>query len=200
MSNEGTTPETTGTTNSSPPSTDTQNTGKITRNGPNSNRTDTTTTTRNNGSIHADKHFCGNNPNIGAVLGLKTEKIDKKVSFDVFREKLANYVLVNLKDAEDVMPLIEEQVDPRIDFRTNNKPASLTEEQKKDDVDVMIQSQYLKIFATREFAIKDSMNKVYGMLWGQCTHSLQCVIKNGTDFKVDNKSKNAIWLWKSYEK
>ena len=92
MSNsEGTTqtPNADMTTNNSstaPPATDTQNTttrnesnnNSTTNNRNNNNRTDTTAATRNNGSIYADRNFCGNNPNIGAVLGLKTEKWTKR--------------------------------------------------------------------------------------------------------------------------
>jgi hypothetical protein len=141
-----------------------------------------------------DRHFCGDTPAIGVILGLRTERIDKKTAFDNFREKLANYVLTNLKDAQDVIQLVEEQIDPRESFKKNNKPKPLTDEQKKDDIDVMIQTQYLKIYASREFAIKDNMNKIYGLFWGQCTHSLQCVIKNGSDFKDKHRAKDVLWL------
>ena len=119
-----------------------------------------------------DRNFCGDTPAIVIVLGLRTERVTKKVPFDTFREKLANYVLTTLKNAEDVVELIEEQVDPRASFEENNKPQPLTDEQKEDDMDVMIQTQYLKIYATRKFEIKDNINKIYGLFWGQFTHSL----------------------------
>ena len=75
-----------------------------------------------------DRTFYGDTPAISVVLGLPTERIDKKTLFDNFREKLANYILTNLKDAQDVIQLVEEQVNPRKSFKKNNKPKTLTDE------------------------------------------------------------------------
>ena len=46
--------------------------------------------------------FEGGCPEIGAVVGLRTEKITKKVPFSVFVEKLVDYVITTFKHASDI--------------------------------------------------------------------------------------------------
>ena len=42
-----------------------------------------------------NKYFTGEESNFGAVLSLRTEKLDLKWNSDVFRDKLAKYVMQN---------------------------------------------------------------------------------------------------------
>ena len=42
---------------------------------------------------HQKNSFKGEQPGIGAVLGTRTKNISKKVPFDIFFEKLGNYIL-----------------------------------------------------------------------------------------------------------
>ena len=44
----------------------------------------------------SNKDFEGDTPDIGCVLGLRSEKISRKVQFDTFREKLEDYLTKNL--------------------------------------------------------------------------------------------------------
>ena len=46
--------------------------------------------------------------------------------------------------------------------------------------------QYIEI----EAILVSNMNKIYGIIWGQCTPGLQSVFKGNEDFP--NKSKNVI--------
>ena len=78
-----------------------------------------------------DRTFYGDTPAISVVLGLPTERIDKKTLFDNFREKLANYILTNLKDAQDVIQLVEEQVDPRESFKKTTSQRHLRMSRKR---------------------------------------------------------------------
>ena len=67
---------------------------------------------------------------LGAVLGLKVEKLSKKFSFEVFREKAKTYILSDFKNPKDVLPIITKMVDPMGDFNKSNAPDELTEEKK----------------------------------------------------------------------
>ena len=78
-----------------------------------------------------DRAFLGKTKEIEAVLGLKTERLTYKVTFDTFREKLAEYTLTNFTSARHVIPLIEEMENPMIDFTRNNKPK--VKRKRKDD-------------------------------------------------------------------
>ena len=70
--------------------------------------------------------FEGACPDIGAVAALCTEKINKKVPFAVFAEKVADYVITNYKYRSDVENTIRELTDPFSDFSLLHKPAPLT--------------------------------------------------------------------------
>ena len=53
-------------------------------------------------------------------------------------EKTGTYVLSNLKDGGDIMPLFRNLEDPTTSFEKKRKPKALTEEQKKDPVNADI--------------------------------------------------------------
>ena len=53
-------------------------------------------------------------------------------------EKIGAYVLSNLKDGGDIMPLFRNLEDLTTSFETKRKPKALTEEQKKDPVNADI--------------------------------------------------------------
>ena len=38
------------------------------------------------------------------------------------------------------------------------------------------------------------MNKIYGIIWGQCTQELQSVLKGSEDFISKSKPLNFLWL------
>jgi hypothetical protein len=119
---------------------------------------------RGHGDI--DRNWLGEELGIGAVLGLRVERLTKKVSFDAFCTKLTNYVLREVKNAADVVPVISNMVDPRIDFFDKHAPKSLNEKEKQNDVRVAIQEQRIKLYASREAAITEKMNKIYGLIKG----------------------------------
>ena len=73
----------------------------------------------------------GAKPEIGAVLGLRMEKLDNKVSFEVFRKKMINHVLSEFKNPNHIIAVLKKMVHPMEGLRRENKVQSLTEEEKK---------------------------------------------------------------------
>ena len=49
------------------------------------------------------RNVVGEEPGIGAVLGLIIENIDKKFPFDIFRDKLSNYIVIIFNNPENVV-------------------------------------------------------------------------------------------------
>ena len=68
----------------------------------------------------------GDTPEIGAVLGLRTENLNKKTSFSVFMEKMEEYILRKLNNGSDVLPLVRDQKDPSVIFETKHLPKDLS--------------------------------------------------------------------------
>jgi len=70
----------------------------------------------------ATKGYEGNTPKLVGVLGLRTENVDKKVSFDVFCKKLGICIMKNFDQGEDVFSITKNlDADPVADYKTNNK-------------------------------------------------------------------------------
>ena len=100
------------------------------------------------------KTYQGAISDIGAVLALRHEKLDQKKQFQVFMEKVGTYVLSNLEDGGDVMPLFRRLEDPTISFDKKRKPKSLTDEQKQDPVNVDIYKEQIKIYVSRQCSLR----------------------------------------------
>ena len=180
-----------------------------------------------------DKGFEGKTKEIGAVLGLKNERMTHKVSFDTFREKLADYVLKEFTQARHVIVLVEEMKDPMKDFVDNNKPKIKRKRSNKDKdettkkikteklgsaiesesedmeddyddntiyydpddfVEKMLLETKIKSYVAQEEQLKNNINKVYAIIWGQCSSSLQAVIKGDDNFDIRHRRRDVVWL------
>ena len=88
--------------------------------------------------------FEGNKPAIGCVLGLKFEKFTKKVPFEIFLEKMSNYVISNLTDSHLIQLFLLDQEDPLKAYEPDQKPTSL--ESTATDMDKEILKESIKQF------------------------------------------------------
>ena len=77
------------------------------------------------------RDFEGATPKIGGVLGLRSENITKKITYDAFLEKLGIYIMTELKNGENVIE-VTKNPDTKIiaDFEATYKPKELTNEEK----------------------------------------------------------------------
>ena len=65
---------------------------------------------------------------VGCVLGLKYEKFNNKSSsYEIFLEKVANYVVSNLKNCGNVRPLFTKMIDPTDIFNNKRIPNPFSE-------------------------------------------------------------------------
>lgn len=62
------------------------------------------------------------------MLGLRTERLTHKRTFEVFKDKLATYVLSKFTNVKDVLPAIKKMINPVIDFKTKHVPTELSDE------------------------------------------------------------------------
>ena len=51
----------------------------------------------------SNKSFEGAEPSVGAVLGLQSERIDKKVNYEQFKDKLVNYIGRKFDNGDDIV-------------------------------------------------------------------------------------------------
>ena len=64
---------------------------------------------------------------MGAVLGLSYEKIDKKLPFEQFKDKIVNYIGREFENGDDIVCIIRTYTDPMKSFLIKNKPEDLTD-------------------------------------------------------------------------
>ena len=81
----------------------------------NSNRNQSSTSVQ----LTNPKGYEGSIAEIGAILGLKHEKLDKKTQYQVFVDKIANYVYSNVKYGGDLLPLFKDLVNPEGTYKKN---------------------------------------------------------------------------------
>ena len=54
----------------------------------------------------------------------------------MFREKVINFLIKDLKNAEDFLMLIQDLVDPRASFGANNEPKDITSDEEMFEVKI----------------------------------------------------------------
>ena len=143
--------------------------------------------------------FEGAKAEIGAVLGLKHEKMKLKAMFDDFIEKLTTYLTSNMTGARDVVKTIIDRDDvmARIDL---DEAVDLTEEEEKSTVKVLLKTEEVKKFGARKQQARDNTVKVFGLLWGQCSAGLQTSIKGEAGYEAALDTHDLIWLLDAVQK
>ena len=142
----------------------------------------------------SNKDFEGDTPEIGGVVGLKSEKITAKVQFDTFRDKISDFVLKELQNGFDVIPFVKDMEDPTQNFVNKYLPRNLSDEDKRDDVLKGLFEQKLKKYVDREYLMFDNKVKLYTYIWGQCSSGVKSVIMGENEFKEKHGRKDVLWL------
>ena len=96
-----------------------------------------------------NKDFTVEESNVDSVLGHRMENIDFKAHFDVFSEKLTNYLIQKFKNPGDIVDLVRDMRDPRSTFDNKHNPKNLPEDQEKSMLQKIIHKQTIKLFVTR---------------------------------------------------
>ena len=144
---------------------------------------------RNDSSIGENRDFDGETLEIDAVLGLTSERLYKETLFKIFKENLGNYVLKNLPKAEDVIILVLELQDhlsptddPSDSFKSKNCPAEPDETKKNIPIKMKVWEMKIKRYLDNEDRLRENINKIYGLVIGQCTIALLSTLRSDKDY------------------
>ena len=187
----GTTPQVNATPPATTPSNTSTNRTDRRSDGPR-NRTNDRSNQTTSGTV--EKNFSGKEPSIGSVLGLRSEKIDKKSTFDIFRKHLVNYIERTFDEASDVVDIVKYQEDPSGGFEKEHLPKSKTTEELKDPITKSLQDQEVKMYLIRKNKLRTNVNKIWGLIMGQCSTALSSVVENSSDFRTSDKKNDILWL------
>ena len=141
-----------------------------------------TARTRVNQILAQNRDFEGANPEVGAVLGLKSEKITKKIPFNQFREKLVEHIKSTFTHSRDIACVVKKMVDPMTDFDTRNKPADV-DPTTASIADKYIFEAQIKQYVNKLDKLKDNQGKLFSLIWGQCSSGLQTVVAGQEEFE-----------------
>ena len=109
---------------------------------------------------------------------------------------MIEYVLREITDASDVLPILSEEKDPITIFRDTQMPEDPNDEEKKSDVLVKIQDQRIKKYVDREIRMETNVKRIYRLIKGQCLHSLRALLKQEKDYDEKDRSQDVLWLLK----
>ena len=117
--------------------------------------------------------FEGDTPKIGAVIGLKSEKISAKVQFDTFREKEGDFVLQDMTNSMDIVAYVRDLEDLMEDFVRRFLPRDFTDSERDSHFKKGVFDQKLKKYVDREYQMYGNKVKLYTYIWGQCSNSVK---------------------------
>ena len=137
---------------------------------------------------------------IGAVLALKTERFHKKVTYEVFIEKICNYVIKKYSNGADVKPLIMEGKDPIEIYERKHMPAPLPSDKKDDPILEAIMREEIKQYVVRKNNIRRNIQSTFGLIWGQCSSALQAYVKGQEGYLPASNDYDLKWLLREIRK
>ena len=137
--------------------------------------------------------WLGEHPDLGVVIGLRSERFNYKVTFTTFQEKLKIYALTNFKEAKDIIQIIENFEDPK-DTIESEQPTDLTDTEKVNQVTLWLKQERVKEYLARLKALKNNKESLYGLIWGQCSTGLQEVIKQEDKYFSSAADFDCVWI------
>ena len=142
----------------------------------------------------SSRDFEGATPKIGGVMGLRSENVTKKINYDSFCEKLGIYVMNELRDGDAIVEATKNPAADIIsDFEMNNKPQAV--DSTASDVDKEIHKEEIKEYVKDRKLIKSNLKKVYSLMYGNCTESLQTMLRADSEFELKSKTLDHKWLF-----
>ena len=112
--------------------------------------------------------FNGIMPEIGGTLVLQAEThIRSRVTVNKFKDMLGIYIVKNFKESVYVINALKEGTDPIIQFNKDNRPADPTTAPAHGSIEEMILKEEVKEYVMRLCLVKEGVNKVYELVWGQ---------------------------------
>jgi len=143
------------------------------------------------------KTYQGETPELNAVLGLMSERLDYGVTFDVFQERLKNHVLKTFKRADDVVIRVTDLTDLNTDFEMKNKPMDSTSSEIKNPIKMEEWKMRFKQYMSQEEISAENVTKLYVLVIGQCTPALRSSLKAELFYKIKSESSDSLWLLNS---
>ena len=105
--------------------------------------------------------------------------------------------MTEFKNGDAVFQITKEHsADVLAIFITNNKPNGLTDEEKQDSVNVEIHKEEIKEYVKELKILKSNLKKLYSLIYGNCTESVQTMLKVDDEYEEKSKVSITYGSWK----
>ena len=125
--------------------------------------------------------YKGQNEKIGVILALRSERFNNKVIFSTFTDQLKNYVLSNLVDAQDIVPIVENLIDTTADV-LSEEPVDPKDKAKTNMIKQWLKQEEVKAFVNCLKTLRDNKQTLFGLIWGQLSSGLQEALKGEDEY------------------
>ena len=145
-----------------------------------------------------------------ATLGLRGDVVQTD-NFLVFTRGITQHVLSTFSNPGDVVTLVKDLQKPMprlmkqmpslaklkedygLDPAADESTLSAEDKSIIKELESLLESER-KAFVTRKATLTANMPKLFGLMWGQCTPTLQQDIRNLADYQVQSDAHNCLWL------
>lgn len=151
-----------------------------------------------------------------ATIGLKDDIVQTD-NFLIFQRGITQYILSNFQNPGDIVPLARDLSNPMPRLMRNMPtlpklmrdygmdPSVSDADRSADDQAIVNELKTLldterKSFVTRKAALESNLPKLFGLIWGQCTPTLQQDIRNLPDYGVKADRHDCLWLLEHLKK
>jgi hypothetical protein len=116
------------------------------------------------------------------------EEQGDRTQFPRTLEALGEYAAKNLKYPEDLKSMFRETMTAPLLVEPADLPTGAG---KREEV---IWEASLKTFARRTEELRSNLTTIYAVIWGQCSEAMRTKIRSLSDFALENRLNNCIWL------
>ena len=136
----------------------------------------------------------GEHPGIYAVLKKITDNIVKKLWFNIFCEKLGNYILREVTNTSDLLCVVRYIKYPIKYFENKQNPKSIIIDYLNYAINVETYRQRVKNYVNIEAGLRSNFDKMYSLVWGQFSHGINTIIRNNEDLKYKLDIFDCLWI------
>ena len=84
--------------------------------------------------------------------------------FDIFSEKLGNYIIREVTNASDLVCVVRDMKYPIKYFENNQNLNSMSVDDRKDPINVAIQQQFVNNYVNRDSGLRRNHENIYGIV------------------------------------
>ena len=99
-----------------------------------------------------------------------------------------------------MIPLFKQTKDTLDSFQKKRKPSNLPDDKKDDNLEKDIYKEKVKLYVSGISLLSRNQEKVFGIIWGQCSAALQSKIKSLADYNIKSSEINPLWLLREFFK